>query len=130
MLLPLISAVPPVGQKKDKELQQSSKSPFPSLRGVGTDRAEKSQTTHTCKFTNLSLSLSLSPQNLSLSLPHSLNLCPSGVKCSIAFLLFAVLVRVCGLGRKQVLFFLLVSTTSIWKCQITNARTVPLWMIR
>jgi hypothetical protein len=62
VLLPLISAVPPVGQKKDKELQQSSKSPFPSLRGVGTDRAEKSQTKHTCKFTNLSLSLS--PQNL------------------------------------------------------------------
>jgi hypothetical protein len=33
------------------------------------------------------------------------------------------------IGKKAGLF-LLVTTKSIRKCQITNARTAPLWMIR
>jgi hypothetical protein len=57
----------------------------------------------------------------------SLSLCPSGVKCS-SLSLFAVLVEL-WIGKKANLF-LLVTTTSIWKCQITNASTGPLWMIR
>lgn len=87
-------------------------------------------TTHK-QIHNLSLSLSLSLHRIFLSLSHththSLSL-PLWRQMLIAFFVLQFWLSL-WIGKKASLF-LLVTTTSIRKWQITNARTVPLWMIR